>query len=157
MLKEAAESAAQSPFLPAILDDRRADIACETMKALFNITLNYSMEDDKVASYRELVQILRNYLLASTITLEKTWQLRNDIVNLLTNVPALFYTELLTPVDGSTPLPKTLKFEDQNMIVIYEILMFLEAKFKDTSTVGRQLEIYSPVLSVLLKGASTHR
>lgn len=157
MLKEAAESAAQSPSLPAILDDRRADIACETMKALFNITLNYSMEDDKVASYRELVQILRNYLLASTITLEKTWQLRNDIVNLLTNVPALFYTELLTPVDGSTPLPKTLKFEDQNMIVIYEILMFLEAKFKDTSTVGRQLEIYSPVLSVLLKGACTHR
>ncbi|KAF7285862.1 hypothetical protein GWI33_009539 [Rhynchophorus ferrugineus] len=156
ILKEAAEGIAQS-HLPAVLDDKKADVASETLKALFNITLKISMEDQCVQQYTELVGILRNYLLASTITLDKTWQLRNDIINLLTNVPALCYVELLMPVDESKPLPKTLRYENYNMIVIHEILMFLEAKFNDKKDVAKQLEIFSPVLTVLLKATSTHR
>ncbi|CAG9760768.1 unnamed protein product [Ceutorhynchus assimilis] len=150
ILKEAGET-------PAKLDDQKADIASETLKALFNITLISSFGEKQEAQSRELVGILRNYLMASTINLEKTWQLRNDIVNLLTNIPATYYTELLMPVDESTPLPKSLRFENQNMTVIYEILMFLEAKFNDKSSIGNQLEIYSPILSVLYKAVTAHR
>ncbi|XP_060530582.1 synembryn-A [Cylas formicarius] len=157
ILREAAENLAQSDLLPAILDDQKAEISCETLKALFNITLNCSSDDDSLAKYNELVRVLRDYLLASTASIEKTWQLRNDIVNLLTNIPSECYRELLTLVDSSVTVPKVLCFEGLNMIVIYEILMFLKAKFSDETGVSKQLEVYSPVLTVLLKGATTHR
>lgn len=156
--KEAAVSMSQSPDLPALLTDLKADVACEVLKTLFNLTAdNSSITDDKLPQLKELTGILKNYLLASTVTLEKTWQLRNNIVNLLTNVPDICYEELLSPVEGATPVLKSLKFENWNMIVIFEIIMFLEMKFNDESTSGKQLETYAPILSVLLKGARSTR
>ncbi|KAL1494578.1 hypothetical protein ABEB36_010154 [Hypothenemus hampei] len=157
ILKEASESASQSPTLPAILNDQKADIACEALKALFNLTLNVSLKDENECQYKDLIEILRNYLLASTVTLEKTWQLRNHIINLLMNIPAMYYAGLLTLIDDATPVPKSLRFENNNMIVIFEILMFLEAKFQDKNSIKEQLEVFSPILTVLLKAASTHR
>ncbi|XP_066248021.1 synembryn-A isoform X1 [Euwallacea similis] len=160
LLKDTAESLSQSPRFPAVFNDLRADIASEVLKVLFNITINsFSASEDELILYRDLVRVLQDYLLASTLTLDKTWQLRNNIVNLLTNVPAACYTELLSAVDGSlqtTPIPRSLKFENLNMIVIYEILMFLEVKFKD-QTAKMAGDAFSPILTVLLKGATAHR
>lgn len=156
--RDAAVSMSQSPDLPAVLNDQKADVACEVLKTLFNLTAdNSSITDDKLPQLKELTSILKNYLLASTVTLEKTWQLRNNIVNLLTNVPDSCYEELLSPVEGAAPILKSLKFENWNMIVIYEIIMFLEMKFNDDSTTGKQLETYAPILTVLLKGARSNR
>ncbi|XP_030763868.1 synembryn-A [Sitophilus oryzae] len=159
VLKEAAESIAQSPELPAILDDKKAEVVCETLKCMFNITLKCGTDSKSIQQYNILIGLLRNYLLASTITLERTWDLRNDIINLLTNIPAVCYSELMMPVDKSKPLLKSLKFENYNMIVFYEMLMFLEAKFNDkvALSVTQQLEVYSPILTVLLKGTTAHR
>ncbi|XP_050310936.1 synembryn-A isoform X2 [Anthonomus grandis grandis] len=148
------ESVSYSNVAPATLDDKKTDLACEALKALFNITLNCHKVTDAT---KELVEILRNYLLANPSTLDKTWQLRNDVVNLLTNLPAPSYAKLLIPMTKGATLPKTLEFEGYNMIVIYEILMLLEAKFKDETAIGNQLEVYSPVLSVLVRGAKAVR
>lgn len=157
VLKEASESDSSSS-LPVVLDNRKADIACESLKALFSITLTSSERfDDKVKQYQELVDILRSYLVASTASLEKTWQLRRSCINLLVNIPAKCYRNLITPVAQSTALPKSLQFENHNMIIIHEILMFLEAHFMEKLPVTNQLEQFAPVLSVLLKGVTAHR
>ncbi|XP_048522423.1 synembryn-A isoform X4 [Dendroctonus ponderosae] len=156
VLKEASESGPSSS-LPVVLDNRKADIACESLKALFSITLTSSGRDEKVKQYRELVDILRSYLVASTASLDKTWQLRRSCINMLVNIPAKCYRNLITPVAQSTSLPKSLQFESHNMIIIHEILMFLEAHFMEKLPVTNQLEQFAPVLSVLLKGVTTHR
>nr|CAI5856145.1 unnamed protein product [Callosobruchus analis] len=159
ILRDAAKSHMQSDKLPTVfLSDDQIDMACEVLKTLFNITVHTDEKNpDLVASCYNLVEILRNYLLISSTSLDKTWMLRNNIVNLLTNMPNETYKALLIKVEDESKVPKTLQFEGYNMTAIYEILMFLKAKFNDEPKISNQHEVLSPVMTVLLKGANGSR
>ncbi|KAJ8966031.1 hypothetical protein NQ317_003954, partial [Molorchus minor] len=112
--------------------DKQVDIVCEILKALFNITVHIDDTNAEVMAHLIiLTQVLRNYLLISTTGLEKTWTLRNNVINLLTNLPNECYNYLLVHVQDDHRVPKTLQFENENMTAIFEILMFLEAKFNE--------------------------
>nr|CAH7724157.1 unnamed protein product [Callosobruchus chinensis] len=159
ILRDAAQSHMHSDKLPTVfLSDDQIDMACEVLKTLFNITVHTDEKNPElIASCYSLVEILRNYLLISSTNLEKTWMLRNNIVNLLTNMPNETYKALLIKVEDETKVPKTLEFEGYNMTAIYEILMFLKAKFNDEPKISSQHEVLSPVMTVLLKGANGNR
>ncbi|KAJ8919466.1 hypothetical protein NQ315_016566 [Exocentrus adspersus] len=158
-LQRAAETHMQHDELPPIfLTDKQSDLVCEVLKALFNLTVHIDVENaEDMAEIINLTEILRNYLLISTDSLDKTWMLRNNVINLLTNVPDECYKYLLIPVQDGIRMPKNLQFEGQNMTTIYEILMFLMAKFNDDPKVSNQHEVLSPVVTVLLKGATSNR
>ncbi|CAH2011914.1 unnamed protein product [Acanthoscelides obtectus] len=159
ILKDAAETHMHSDKLPTVfLSNDQIDMACEVLKTLFNITVHIDENNPELmANCYTLVEVLRNYLLISSTSLEKTWMLRNNIVNLLTNMPNETYESLLMKVEDESKVPKTLQFEGYNMTAIYEILMFLKAKFNDEPKVSSQHEVLSPVVSVLLKGANGNR
>lgn len=127
------------------MQDKQADLVCELLKALFNLTVHIDDANAEImALIINLTEILRNYLLISTSSLDKIWMLRNNVINLLTNIPNECYKYLLIPVEDSHRVPKNLQFEGENMTAIYEILMFLKAKFNDqpVSRDRRILEIY---------------
>ncbi|CAH1159707.1 unnamed protein product [Phaedon cochleariae] len=158
-LREAADNHFEHEDLPPLyLMDTQVDLVNEILKALFNITVGTDESDAEVlVSCYSLVEVLRSYLLICSNNLEKTWALRNNVINLLTNMPDETYKALLLPVHEGHRVPNNLVFEDYNMTAIYEILMFLKAKFNDQLKINNQHEILSPVVTVLLKGASGHR
>ncbi|KAJ8940887.1 hypothetical protein NQ318_004584 [Aromia moschata] len=159
ILKEAAENHAHHEELPPVfLNDKQVDIVCELLKALFNLTVH--VDDTNAEAMAQLIiltEVLRNYLLISTTDLEKTWTLRNNVINLLTNIPNECYKYLLLPIQDGHRVPKNLQFEGENMTAIFEILMFLKAKFNDEVKISNQNEMLSPVVTVLLKGATSNR
>ncbi|XP_028134731.1 synembryn [Diabrotica virgifera virgifera] len=159
VLQEAAKNHLKHEDLPPIyLTPAQAEMVSEILKALFNLTIRIEESDvETMATCIELVKVLRSYLLISSSDLEKTWILRNDVINLLTNMPEETYSELLPPVSESHQIIKSLEFEGKNMTAIYEMTMFLKAKFNDQPDIYNQHEILSPIVTVLLKGATTHR
>ncbi|XP_056630323.1 synembryn [Diorhabda sublineata] len=158
VLHNAAKNHVENEDLPTILlTDAQADLVSEILKALFNLTIRIEESHVKNSTiYIRLVKVLRSYLLISSVNSEKTWTLRNNVVNLLTNMPEETYTELFPASEGYPGL-KSLEFEGMNMTAIYEILMFLKAKFNCETSISNQHEIFSPVVTVLLKGATSHR
>lgn len=105
---------------------------CELLKVLFNGTVAL---DDSTPEIMEscccLMDLLRNYLLVPTCDLEQTWNLRTHVINLLTNLPSESYKDLILPLQKHLKIPKNLQYEEYNMTAVYEILMFLSAKFND--------------------------
>lgn len=105
---------------------------CELLKVLFNGTIALDDSDPEImASCFSLMDLLRNYLLVPTCNLEQTWNLRTHVINLLTNLPSEAYKDLIVPIQNHLKIPKNLQYEDYNMTAVYEILMFLSAKFND--------------------------
>lgn len=84
-----------------------------------------------MASCFFITDLLRNYLLVSTCNLEQTWNLRTHVINLLTNMPSETYKELIIPIQEHIKVPTNLQYVGYNMTALYEILMFLSAKFND--------------------------
>ncbi|KAJ8952632.1 hypothetical protein NQ314_007491 [Rhamnusium bicolor] len=159
ILKGAAEDHTRHVELPPIfLSDRQVDLVCETLKALFNLTVRIDYTNGEIMSFCiHLMELSRNFLLITSNSLDKTWMLRNNVINLLTNLPNECYKYLLIPVQEGHGVPKNLEFEGENMTAIYEILMFLRAKFNDEPKIASQHEVLSPVVTVLLKGAISSR
>lgn len=84
-----------------------------------------------MASCYCITDLLRNYLLIPTCDLEQTWSLRTHVINLLTNMPSETYKNLIIPIQEQLKIPNNLQYDGFNMTAIYEILMFLRAKFND--------------------------
>jgi hypothetical protein len=157
VLKEAAE---ETSFEKMSLNDQKVDVVCEILKALFNLTLNsYGSNDDKKEDEQceHLVKLLRMYILIPTSNKEKTVVLQSNIINLLTNIPNEYYKMLVTPVQPEQDILKKFQFDGQNMTAFYEILVFLNDQFTVTPGVYRQYEILLPVVTVLLKSATSER
>ncbi|RZB40261.1 synembryn-A [Asbolus verrucosus] len=156
ILKEAAEQS-----LPNVisLDDQNVDLVCEILKALFNLTLNsYGISDDKDEEQcAHLVNVLRIYLLIPTTSKEKTVVLQNNIINLLTNMPSQTYKDLITTIQPEQNISNKFQYDGLNMTAFYEILKFLQDKFSDETSVNKQYEVLSPVVTVLLKCANSER
>lgn len=112
--------------------DIQVNLSSEILKVLFNITIGVDESEPEVlASCLALVKLLRSYLIIPSTDLDKTWTLRNDAINLLTNMPEDTYKHLVPPTDDHSQILKSLQFEGHNMTVLFEILMCLKAKFND--------------------------
>lgn len=108
------------------------DKVSELFKVLFNATIALDESDPEIiANCLFLTDLLRNYLLVPTCDLEHTWNLRTHIIHLLTNIPSETYKNLLSEIQENWAIPKHLQFDGYNMTALYEILMFLSAKFND--------------------------
>lgn len=112
--------------------DIQVNLSSEILKVLFNITIGVDESEPEVlASCLALVKLLRSYLIIPSTDLDKTWTLRNDAINLLTNMPEDTYKHLVPLTDDQSQILKSLQFEGHNMTVLFEILMCLKAKFND--------------------------
>lgn len=110
----------------------QVDTVSELFKVLFNGTIALDDSDPEImASCFRLTDLLRNYLLVPTSDLEHTWNLRTHIIHLLTNIPSETYKNLISPIQENWTIPKNLQYDGYNMTALYEIIMFLSAKFNE--------------------------
>lgn len=143
-------------FVPC-LDDKEVEMACEVLKVLFNLTVNTDkchLEEVEEAHYMRLVSILHDILLSDTKVPEKKEELQSHTIDLLTNMPASSYEELLTPVTespsgkkDSKKAPDPLEFDGMNMEVITVLLDFLERRLDKPNKTYK--ESLSPILTTL--------
>ncbi|XP_023025023.2 ric8 guanine nucleotide exchange factor A isoform X1 [Leptinotarsa decemlineata] len=151
VLKEAAKN--QESIL---LTDTQIDLVSEILKLLFNLTVT-SDDSDIEINYLTLVEILRSYMFVASSDTDRNWKLRNNVINLLTNIPPETYSALIIPIQTDRKVPNKYKFENDNMMAIFEMLVFLKIKFNESTSTSSQYEILSPLLTVLVKSATHHR
>ncbi|KAB0800016.1 hypothetical protein PPYR_07896 [Photinus pyralis] len=142
-----------------MLSDQGTDLACETLKVLFNLTIQAdswsSVDEEDEIRYVKLVGILHKLLIIQTESADKRLELHSQVVNLLTNMPATCYSALFMPAEDN--VAKDLQYEEQNMNAVMELCNFLELRFRNEVTIQNQQELLSPVLIVLLKAVKSSR
>ncbi|XP_044747836.1 synembryn [Coccinella septempunctata] len=142
-----------------ILKEEPAQMVCEILKALFNLTVLLQANGEDKEQYIKLMQMLRNYLLLPIESKEQSSALHNHVVHLLTNIPNIFYTELIPPlssVQDETDITH-LEFHGHDVSALAVILELLRVKLAVDCPVCQQLEIISPTATVLYKGACSNR
>ncbi|KAJ9585217.1 hypothetical protein L9F63_002980, partial [Diploptera punctata] len=142
--------------MPITLSDDHVTLASEVLKVLFNLTVKSGdVDEEEEAHFLRLVSILHDLLLCEVQSLDKQQELHNHTVNLLTSIPSNCYEELMTPVQRSTrDIDKDLEFDGRNMQAVAVLVEFLDMKLNTTRL---QHELISPILSVLVECARTHR
>lgn len=169
ILKEAAGDdhgdmrGATSSDISITLSDEQVTLGCEVLKVLFNLTVKSSdssvVDEEEEAHFLRLVSILHDLLLCDVQSLEKHQELHNHTVNLLTSIPSNCYEELMTPIQRSTRDPeKDVEYDGRNMEAVAVLIEFLHMKLNLAEQNTRlQHELVSPILSVLVECARTHR
>ncbi|XP_076121861.1 chaperone Ric-8B isoform X2 [Alosa pseudoharengus] len=136
----------QAPPIPSQENER----AMEALKALFNITLSDSSDEDAEHQLRLLVAIMRHLLLLRTHTEETTEEAHSHAVNLLSNIPS-------SCLDVLIDIPVQLGQEEdggKNMAAIQVLLDFMEKRVDRGSNYKEGL---TPVLSLLAESSRYHR
>lgn len=101
----------------------------ELLKALFNLTLHLDEKNEEILiKYKHLTDLLRKFLLISTDNTEKTKILHENVINLLTNMPAASLEGLICPVEEKAPKEE---YDGYDMSAIAVILDVLRMKFDD--------------------------
>ncbi|XP_012695553.2 synembryn-B isoform X2 [Clupea harengus] len=136
----------QAPPIPSQENER----AMEALKALFNITMSDSSDEDAEHQLRLLVAIMRHLLLLSTNTEDKTEEAHSHAINLLSNIstPCL---DVLIDVPGQ---PGQEEYGGKNMAVVQVLLDFMEKRVDRGSNYKEGL---TPVLSLMAEGSRQHR
>lgn len=134
--------------------DDEVNIICEVLKSLFNLTVhnvktekndaNEKKEDE--SQYLRLTQVLRTLLIYKAPNKEKQHDLISHTVNLLTNIPAEYFTELFVETNNT----KT-EFENRDMMAVLAMLEFFKHRLDTVQNAVSQHELLSPVLTVLVK------
>uniref|UniRef100_A0A3Q2CJ90 Synembryn n=1 Tax=Cyprinodon variegatus TaxID=28743 RepID=A0A3Q2CJ90_CYPVA len=142
---EAARPEPQALPLPAESNER----AMEALKALFNLTLSESRNEDD-HQFRLLAAILRHLLMLKTETEEKTEEAHSHAVNLLNNLPVSCLDVLIdVPIQGGVE-----EYGGKNMEAVQVLLDFMERRIDKCSNYKEGL---TPVLSLLTEGSRCHR
>uniref|UniRef100_A0A3Q2U6W4 Synembryn n=1 Tax=Fundulus heteroclitus TaxID=8078 RepID=A0A3Q2U6W4_FUNHE len=142
---EAAQPEPQALPLRAQNNER----AMEALKALFNLTLSESRNEDD-HQFRLLAAILRHLLMLKTETEEKTEEAHSHAVNLLNNLPVSCLDVLIDmPVLGGVE-----EYGGKNMEAVQVLLDFMERRIDKGSNYKEGL---TPVLSLLTEGSRCHR
>ncbi|XP_062402905.1 synembryn-B isoform X2 [Sardina pilchardus] len=136
----------QAPPIPSQENER----AMEALKALFNITLSDSSDEDAERQLRLLVAIMRHLLLLRTHTEEKTEEAHSHAINLLSNIPSSCLDVL---IDVPTQ-PGPEEYGGKNLAVIQVLLDFMEKRVDRGSNYKEGL---TPVLSLLAESSRYHR
>ncbi|KAG7521929.1 synembryn-B isoform X1 [Solea senegalensis] len=135
----------QALSMPAEDNER----AMEALKALFNLTLSVSGEDDH--QFRLITAILRHLLMLKTETEEKTEEAHSHAVNLLNNMPASCLDVLIdVPVQGGHE-----NYGGKNMDAIQVLIDFMGKRIDKQGS--NYKEGLTPVLSLLTEGSRHHR
>ncbi|GAB1599907.1 synembryn-A-like [Argonauta hians] len=117
------------------LTDQEADLCCEVLKILFNLTMSLkmkSLDEEEDGHLLRLISVLRELLLCKTESNDRKEELVGHTVNLLTNVPVTCYEQLLTPMTDNVAesVPKENETEGKNMESIVVLLNFLHQRLR---------------------------
>ncbi|XP_045480560.1 synembryn [Harmonia axyridis] len=134
-------------------NDKSMDMACEILKTLFNLTLKIQPSNEQSDRYIKLVQILRKYLMLPIESEVERITLQTNVINLLTNIPNTFYTELIPPIDSVECIGEKLEYNGHDLSAVKMIVELLRVKISADNPVNQQLEIISPTVTVLYNGA----
>ncbi|XP_064634393.1 synembryn-A-like isoform X1 [Lineus longissimus] len=143
------------------LSDRDADLSCEVLKVLFNLTVavdKNSLDEEEEAHFMRLVSVLHDLLLIETATKDKKEEVESHTVNLLTNMPRDCYEELLTPLtEGAVSAMdnKEVEYDGKNMEAIVVLLEFLNNRL-DTPQKNKK-ESLTPILHCLCETCRANR
>nr|XP_022901734.1 synembryn [Onthophagus taurus] len=134
---------------------KQVELIGELLKTLFNLTVKTEIESDLS---RDLVILLRDHLLWEFENKDdNNNELNNHIINLLINVPETELGHLMLECVTEPPTNETLQYMGYDMTAIYTMLECLKAKFTKNCTVSKQLELLSPVITVLRNCARSCR
>lgn len=134
------------------LDDRPVDLLVDVMKVLFNITVRNELtvenEDEEEIQFRRLAGILHDLLSCHGSTTDKHTEMCAHAINLLTNVPAACYSELVSAVHTNDVPGEAMSsasdasaagvFDGHNVQVMEVLLGFLKYRL-DNVQVNRQI------------------
>lgn len=147
-------------YVNPCLSEEEVDLACEVLKVLFNLTVNidrYNLDEEEEAHFMRLVSILHDILLCDALTSDKKNELHSHTVNLLTNMPASSYEELLIPltdIPGDKSNNKEYEYEGMSLEVIVVLLKFMENRLDKKIEIKEGL---TPVLTCLCECARANR
>jgi hypothetical protein len=140
------------------------DYLIEILKTLYNLTVDlpnlthsYAIqEEEEEAHLMRLVSILRELLLCYGPNDDKQMELRNHIINLLTNMPKTCFEELLSPAvledeNGND------EHNGKNMEAINIILRFLDHRITKAEGSRNAKEALLPVLQLLILMCQSNR
>ncbi|KAK0055198.1 synembryn-A-like isoform X1 [Biomphalaria pfeifferi] len=145
------------------LTDQQVELCAEILKILFNLTISMEKksvdesEEEEEAHFMRLVSILHDLLMSTIMSKDKQEDLQSHIINLLINIPADFYEELLTPmVDDDKGIDnKDIEYDGKNMEAIHVILEFLDHRLRTaTKNVKENL---APILHCLCEACRHNR
>ncbi|XP_006633132.2 synembryn-B isoform X1 [Lepisosteus oculatus] len=124
--------------------------AMEALKALFNLTLCDTREEDGAHQLRLITAIMRHLLMIKTQTEDKTEEAHSHAINLLSNIP-VSCLDVLINVQSQGGLEE---YNGKNMDVIQVLLDFMEKRIDKGSNYKEGL---TPVLSLLTESSRHHR
>ncbi|CAL1540464.1 unnamed protein product [Lymnaea stagnalis] len=146
------------------LTDQQVELCAEILKILFNLTISMekkSVDEEEEAHFMRLVSILHDLLMSTIMSRDKQEDLQSHIVNLLINIPADFYEELLTPmVDDDKGMDnKDIEYDGKNMEAIHVILEFLDHRLRTVSIIATKnvKESLAPILHCLCEACRHNR
>ncbi|XP_005090378.1 synembryn-A [Aplysia californica] len=142
------------------LADQQVELCAEILKILFNLTISMekkSVDEEEEAHCMRLVSILHDLLMSKIMSSDKRDDLQSHIVNLLINIPADFYEELLTPMveDDKSMDCKDVEYDGKNMEAINVILEFLDHRLDSSSKSLK--ESLAPILHCLCEACRHNR
>ncbi|XP_072566338.1 chaperone Ric-8B isoform X1 [Paramormyrops kingsleyae] len=143
------EVAAPSPMAPP-LSAEATERTMEALKALFNLTLSSSTEEDGAHQLRRISAIMRHVLMLKAQTDDKTEEAHSNAINLLSNITVSCLDVLIdVPVqDGQA------QYEGRNMEAVWVLLKFMEKRIDRGANYKEGL---TPVLSLLTESSRHHR
>ncbi|XP_046889132.1 synembryn-B isoform X2 [Hypomesus transpacificus] len=143
---EAAPPDSLGQAIPAEDNER----AMEALKALFNLTLSDTGDQDSEPQLRLITAIMRHLLMLRTQTEEKTEEAHSHAINLLSNLPVSCLEVLMdVPVQGGQE-----EYGGRNMDAVQVLLDFMEKRIDKGANYREGL---TPVLSLLTEGSRHHR
>lgn len=143
------EAAPPDPETPPIPLENN-EHAMEALKALFNLTMSDSSDEDNLHKLRLIAGIMRHLLMLKTHTEEKTEETHSHAINLLSNLPVQCLDVLIdVPVQGGLD-----KYRGKNMDTVQILLDFM---IKRIDKGFNYKEGLTPVLSLLTESSRYHR
>ncbi|XP_063374864.1 synembryn-A [Cydia amplana] len=137
--------------------DNQQAIACEILKAMFNLIVRPGSEDSETeadeAMYLKLMPVLTSLLYTKTTDEEKLMELRSNVANLLTSVPPPYYAYLTPDLNPGEIAECT--FEGRNMDALQSLVQLLQYRLSNTTNTKNQCENLSPILTVMNKAVRT--
>ncbi|XP_063992256.1 synembryn isoform X2 [Diachasmimorpha longicaudata] len=127
------------------------EIACEVLKALFNLYIDSDDSTDCLKSQHEkLVDILYRLLL----TKSKTDDLHSHTVNLLTVIPLSCVRSIIPPVNLIKNSGGGHVYESTDMTAIHQLLLFLDKRLDNPLNL---IENISPIVTALVNLSKSQR
>ncbi|XP_066540381.1 synembryn-B isoform X2 [Hoplias malabaricus] len=132
------------------IPQEKSEQVMEALKALFNITMTDSSDEDDYHQLRLIAGILRHILMLKAQTEEKTEDIHSHAINLLSNLPVSCLDVLIdVPLQGGLE-----KYGGKNMDAVQVLVDFMEKRIDKGCNYKEGL---TPVLSLMTESSRYHR